>query len=80
MLNLVEQKVSTIYIELLDEGTDCWRPASAVRLSAGVYRIIGTKPEDETWRFQPGDVVRCTEQHFSEGDGLVAYEKVASSI
>lgn len=80
MLNVVEQTFSTIYVELLDEGTDCWRPVSAERLSVGVYRIVGTKPEDEIWRFQPGDVVRCKERQFSEGSGLVAYEEVASSI
>lgn len=72
--------ISTVYVALLDEGTDCWRPVSALCLSVGVYRIVSTKPEDEIWQFQPGDVVRCKEQQFNEDSGLVAYEKVASSI
>lgn len=77
--NLEEQTVSTIYVALLGEGTDCWRPVPAVRLSSGVYRIVSTKPEGEIWQFQPGDVVRCKEQQFCEGDGFVAFEKIVEN-
>ena len=70
------QERVTIYIELLDEGTDCWRPVAAERLSDDAYRIVDAMPEDETWRFQPGEVVRCKPREFSDGAALTAYESV----
>ena len=52
----------TIYVELLDEGTKCWRPVSAEHISDDVYRVLDFVPEGEVWSFQPGDVVRCIER------------------
>jgi hypothetical protein len=66
-----------IFVELLDEGTKCWRPVSAERLSDDTYRIVDTVPDEEIWRFQPGDIVRCKQRVFSDGVGLTAYESVA---
>ena len=73
----MQSERSTIYVELLDEGTDCWRPVSAERLSEDTYRIADTVPEEESWAFQPGEVVRCKERRFSDGGGLVAFESVS---
>ena len=72
----VQYKRSTIYVELLDEGTNCWRPVSAERLSADTYRIVDTVPEGESWLFQPGEVVRCKERLFDDASGLAAFESV----
>jgi hypothetical protein len=68
----------TIYVYLLDEGTDCWRPVSAEHIRDDVYRIVGEPPdpEDEKWEYLPGAVVRCRQQRLSGGDCLVAYEAV----
>jgi hypothetical protein len=63
-----------IHIPLLNEGTDVWRPASAEYIRENVYRIAGKAPEDEQWKFSPGQLVRCRQQKLSGGDYLVAYE------
>lgn len=66
----------TIYVQLLDDGLPCWRPAEAEQLADGAFRIIGKPPEDERWAFQPGDIVQCKERHFENGRGLVAYKRL----
>jgi hypothetical protein len=48
----------TIYVYLLDEGVDGWRPVEGLVESAG-YRITGSEPEGENWQFKPGSLVRC---------------------
>ncbi|MBA4147934.1 MAG: hypothetical protein H0X66_07435 [Verrucomicrobia bacterium] len=66
---------TTIYIELVDEGTQVWRPVEAEQVREGVFRIIGRQPEDEHWQFASGSFVRCRERTFSGGEhGFVAYE------
>jgi hypothetical protein len=52
----------TIYMPLLDEGTDVWRPVEATRLTDDTYRIEGVMDENEEWAFAPGSVVRCGRQ------------------
>jgi hypothetical protein len=66
-----------IYIALLNEGVPCWRPVEAEKFSSGSFRILSTKPDDEQWQFQPGDVVYCQEQQFQGGRGLVACKKAS---
>jgi hypothetical protein len=66
----------TIYMELLDEGTDVWRPVQAEPIGGGLFRVIGPVPEDERWAFQPGTVVRCKKIKMSGGTHLTAYESV----
>jgi hypothetical protein len=47
-----------VFVRLLDEGTDVWRPVSAKRLSETTYKLSSAPvPEDEAWSFQPGDIV-----------------------
>ena len=72
-------KRETIYIELLDEGVEVWRPVEAERRHDGLYRIL-SRPHDETeaWMFPPGSVVRCEEKTFSGGSkGLAACERIS---
>ena len=67
----------TIYVELLHEGTTCWRPVLAERVGESQYRIVGERDDDESWAFKPGDVVNCKVHVFaSGGSGLVAFEKL----
>lgn len=64
-----------VYVELLDEGVDVWRPVSAVAESERVFRLTGEQPAGETWAFPPGSRVRCEERHdLSDGPALVAYQ------
>jgi hypothetical protein len=65
----------TIFIALLDEGTDVWRPVEAIRVGNGVYEIPAdiSIPADEHWPFSPGQVVACEARKFADGTfGLAA--------
>lgn len=57
-----------VYVPLLDEGTDVWRPVLAERVAPGLFRLNGPIPEGELWQFQPGEVVRCENRRFSTAD------------
>ena len=66
-----------IYMPLLDEGVDPWRPVQAEQLHDNVYRILN-KPgalDDETWQFEPGDEVLCEMIESSDGRILAATRK-----
>jgi hypothetical protein len=70
--------VAQIYIALLDEGVDVWRPVQAECLSGNTYRIV-SQPYDrsiESWQFEPGDVVLCEMIESSEGRILAATRRV----
>jgi hypothetical protein len=70
----------TIHAYLLDEGVDVWRPVLAEHVRDDIYRITGAPHDDtEKWEFMCGDVVRCRQQKFNNGEmGLVAYGKIAA--
>jgi hypothetical protein len=70
-----------IYVGLLDEGVDVWRPVRAEHLRENVYRIVN-QPYDrevESWQFEPGDEVVCELIESSEGRILAATRKAAGS-
>ena len=67
-----------VYVQLIGEAVDCWRPVPSKELHTGVFEILGIVPTGEQWEFGPGARVRCREQAFSDGKrGLVAYESAA---
>ena len=68
----------TIFVRLLDEGIDVWRPAVAVCLGPSTYRIAPQSyAEDvESWEFSPGDVVECRTLDLSEGRVTAAVARV----
>ena len=55
-----------IYVELLEEGVDVWRPVRAIVEGNGVYRLPDEQPEGERWAFPPGARVVC-EPRLAEG-------------
>lgn len=57
-----------MYMPLLNEGTDVWRPVEVTPLYGGVYRVEGPMPADEEWAFAPGTVVDCRWKTFSDGE------------
>jgi hypothetical protein len=70
--------MSLVYVALLDEGTDVWRPVEATNLGGGLYRIAGAWPysDEERWAFPPGSIVRCSERMSQDGRSmLVAVER-----
>lgn len=50
----------TVYVRLLDEGTDAWRPTAAVELGKNEFLLLGPVPSGEFWEFPPGSSV-CVE-------------------
>jgi hypothetical protein len=69
--------IAEIYVALLDEGVDVWRPVKAERLRDNTYRILG-QPYDrsvEAWQFEPGDVVVCKMVESSDGRIFAATQK-----
>jgi len=63
-----------IFVRLLDEVVDVWRPVLAEHLRGDVYRIVD-QPYDrevEAWQFEPGTVVVCQLIDWSDGRILAA--------
>jgi hypothetical protein len=68
-------EIDTVFVRLLDEGVDVWRPVPARRLSEATFRLSDAPaPEDETWSFQPGEIVVA--EHRLE-NGVVSKELFA---
>jgi hypothetical protein len=63
---------TTIYIQLLDEDVDVWRPVTAIREDDDSYRLRDQQPHDETWAFPPGSRVRCEHRTIPGTTELVA--------
>lgn len=54
------QELVEIYVALLDEGIDVFRPVQAVVIGENKYRLLGLDqydPDDEIWEFPPGSIV-----------------------
>ena len=48
-----------VYVRLLDEGIDVFRPVPADWISGDVARLSPpTPPSGESWEFSPGSIVR----------------------
>jgi hypothetical protein len=63
-----EVQPTTIYMPLLDEGVDVWRPVLAVADGVAVFRICEQEiPEDETWKFPVGSRVECKQGVSDDG-------------
>lgn len=71
---------TTILVKLLDEGTLVYRPVPAEAMSDGTFVVKGPEtgpPDDETWEFQPGDIVRVECRPTSDGVRYVAVERIS---
>ena len=66
-------ETATIYVALLQEGTEVWRPVSALSLGGNLFRLLGPIPDGEMWEYQPGDDVIGERRIFAGAEsGLVA--------
>jgi hypothetical protein len=68
---------TTIFVALLDEGVEVWRPVEASQLPNGLFRIESENADSkcETWQFSTGTIVRCEQRNFDDGkSGLVAVQ------
>jgi hypothetical protein len=67
-----------IFVRLLDENVDVWRPVHAEHISGNRYRIAD-QPYDrhvEAWQFEPGQTVHC-EMVDSDDGRILAATRVA---
>ena len=62
-----------IYIYLLDEGTDVWRPVMGRLIAGDIFEIVteNSNPDDEHWEFGCGQQVRCRELMTPEGKTIM---------
>jgi hypothetical protein len=72
----------TIYVALLDEGIDVWRPVVARTLAPDTYLILDENYDRkvEAWQFEPGTLVRCRNKRRNDHRILVATEISASTV
>ena len=71
----------TIYVRLLNEGTDVRRPTTGVRVSGDVFRVEPTAdydPDTEEWEFPPGSEVVCARE-VRNGVSLWIADKLAAN-
>jgi hypothetical protein len=62
----------SVYVALLNEGTNAWRPVLARRWANSRYELLGVVPSQEEWQFLPGQTVECELRVLSGGEALVA--------
>ena len=51
----------SLYVRLLNEGTEAFRPTHASELGGGLFKLLPTPnydPDDKEWEFLPGEMVR----------------------
>ena len=60
---------TTVYVGLVDEGTDVWRPTVAYRLSETVYVLSNENfdADTETWTVAPGSLITVANQETRTG-------------
>ncbi len=69
----------TVFVRLLDEGVDVWRPVEARRVSAATYRLADVPaPSGESWSFQPGETVVAEARDHGSGPMLVAVARASA--
>ena len=61
-----------VYVRLLDEGTDVWRPVAATAQGDGTYVLAEAQISEEKWEFPPGSRVTVKEKVFEGKVELVA--------
>ena len=63
---------SIIYIKVLDENINVWKPINALRIDKNTYKIDDNDDEIE---FKKGQIIKVVKKIFSDGTkGLVPYE------
>ncbi len=68
-----------VYVRLMDEGTNVFRPTTGIPLGGDLYRLMPTPSyelDDEDWQFPPGTIVRCIYEIRDGEEILVADESL----
>ena len=59
-----------LYVRLLNEGTEAFRPTRALKLGGGLFRLVASPdydPAHETWEHAPGATVGVERHHGVSG-------------
>lgn len=69
-----------IFVRLLDEKVDVWRPVCALRKADNIFEIMAQEYDQraEKWEFEPGDQVAC--EFISSSTGRIFAAVRAASI
>ncbi|MBP1152574.1 hypothetical protein [Methylocaldum sp. RMAD-M] len=70
--------MSTVYVRLLGEGVEVYRPVPASQVESNIYVLGGAEifdPEDEQWEFPPGEYVVAENKTLDGEVVLVAISK-----
>jgi len=65
MSGVAGSNISIIYVYLLNESVDVYRPVDALPVGEGVFKILEFpkfSDLDEIWEFPPGSLVTCAEE------------------
>lgn len=74
---MMTSRPTTVFVRLLDEGLNVWRPVPAEPLGGDRFRLLMFDDFDggtETWEFPRHSVVRCKQQLLGGVRWLVAAE------
>lgn len=76
-----EEVETQVYVPLLNEDMDVWKPLNALHQKENIYKIVSenSSPTDELWQYNLNDLVKCKTKKFEDGKvGLVAYEQLCN--
>ncbi len=71
--------IKEIYVALLGEGLEVWKPVKAIRIEKNIYQILDDTEYDEAdekWEFPPGSKVLCESKKIHDGVINAAVKKV----
>lgn len=72
-------KDDVVYVYLMNEGSDAWRPVPSRHRSGDLYLLGTVEGVDEEWEFAPGTLVKVERRTLRDGrSGLVAVAKIAA--
>jgi len=75
----IKMMIQQIYVKLLDEMVEVWRPISATHLGGSTYKIENQEiPDYEIWEFQPGDIVETKMREAFGEKSIVCIKKIGS--
>lgn len=72
--------IKEIFVALLNEEIDVWKPVKAEYLGGNRYKlcqIYDYDPNIEQWEFSPGTIVECEIKKVQDGEILAAVRMAA---
>jgi hypothetical protein len=61
-----------VFVELMDEGVEVWRPVEAEQIGHARFRLPPTAPDEERWAIPPGSEVVAVKRLGADGPILAA--------